>query len=144
MANHSIIAVTFSTNPNDLPQQQNDANAHLIAGTFLPNPNPKVDQTLRAIQIEPFLPGNTLIVGVSPIQPKSRGTLQIQSDDPLKIELGDEEFLDNSADLQLLMDTFRIYIKNIAIKLNEIDPNYKLLSPTMDVINDDTLLQNSC
>ena len=141
MANHSIIAVTFSTNPDDLPQQKNDANAHLIAGAFLPNPNPEVDQTLRAIQIEPFLSGNNLIVGVSPIQPKSRGTVQIQSDDPLKIELGDEEFLDNPADLQLLMDTFKIYIKNIATKLNEIDPNYKLLSPTMDVINDDTLLE---
>lgn len=141
MANHSIIAVTFSTNPNDLPQQQNDANAHLIAGAFLPNPNPEVDQTLRAIQIEPFLSGNTLIVGVSPIQPKSRGTVQIQSEDPLKIELGDEEFLDNPADLQLLMNTFKIYIKNIATKLNEIDPNYQLLSPTMDVINDDTLLE---
>jgi choline dehydrogenase len=141
LANHSIIAVTFSTNPADAPVPPNDPNAHLIAGAFLPDPAPGSDPTLRAIQLEPFFSNNTLIVGVSPIQPKSRGTVKIQSSDPLKIELGDEEFLDDPADLQLLMNTFKIYIKNIAIKLSAIDPKYQLLSPTMDIINDDAKLE---
>lgn len=67
--------------------------------------------------------------------------MKIQSSDPLKIELGDEEFLDEPADLQLLKNTFKIYIKNIANQLNAIDPKYQLLSPTMDVINDDAKLE---
>jgi choline dehydrogenase len=142
MANHSIIAVSFSTNPTDIPAQQEDKNAHLIAGAFLPSPTPGANPKLREIQIEPFLSGNTLIVGVSPIQPKSRGNVKIQSDDPLKIELGDEEFLDNPDDFQLLKDTFTTYIKNIATALSTIDSNYQLISPTLDIINNNTQLEN--
>lgn len=82
------------------------------------------------------------IVGISSIQPKSRGTVKIQADDPLKIELGNEGFLDNPADLKLLMNTFKIYVKNIAAKLSAIDPKYQLLSPTLDIINDDVKLEN--
>ncbi|MDP4146063.1 MAG: GMC family oxidoreductase [Bacillota bacterium] len=142
LTNHSIIAVVFSTNPADPPIPPEDPNAHLIAGAFLPDPAPGSDKKLREIQIEPFFSNGTLIVGVSPIQPKSRGTVTIQSNDPLKIELGDEEFLDNSADVELLKNTFKIYIKNIAAKLSAIDPKYQLLSPTLDIINDDAKLDN--
>ncbi|MDP4132923.1 MAG: GMC family oxidoreductase [Bacillota bacterium] len=141
MANHSIIPVVFSTNPNDPATPPNDPNAHLIAGAFLPDPATGSNPTLRAVQLEPFFSNNTLIVGVSPIQPKSRGTVEIQSSDPLKIELGDEEFLDNPDDLRLLMDTFTIYIKNIATALSNIDPQYQLLSPTMDIINNPVRLE---
>lgn len=142
LANHSIIAAVFSTNPNDPPVPPNDPNAHLIAGAFLPNPLPGTNPMLREVQIEPFFSNNTLIVGVSPIQPKSRGTVKIQANDPLKIELGNEGFLDNPADLELLMNTFRIYVKNIAAKLSAIDPKYQLLSPTLDIINDNVQLEN--
>lgn len=142
MANHSIIAVSFSTDPADIPAQQKDKNAHLIAGAFLPSPTQGANPKLRKIQIEPFLSGNTLIVGVSPIRPKSRGNVKIQSDDPLKIELGDEEFLDNPDDFQLLKDTFTTYIQNIALALSTIDPKYQLISPTLDIINNNTQLEN--
>lgn len=141
MANHAIIPVLFSTNPNDTPVPPNDPNAHLIAGAFLPDPATGSDKALRSVQIEPFFSNNTLIVGVSPIQPKSRGTVEIQSSDPLKIELGDEEFLDDPDDLRLLMDIFTIYIKDIATELSNIDPLYQLLSPTMDIINDPVQLE---
>jgi choline dehydrogenase len=141
LANHTIIAAVFSTNPNDPPIPPDDPNAHLIAGAFLPDPAIGADKMRRAIQIEPFFSGN-LIVGISPIQPKSRGTVRIQANDPLKIELGDEEFLDNPADVLLLKNTFKVYIKNIAARLNDIDPKYKLLSPTLDIINDDVQLDN--
>lgn len=64
LANHSIIAVTFSTNPNDVPIPPNDPNAHLIAGAFLPDPAPGSNPRLRAVQIEPFFSNGVLIVGV--------------------------------------------------------------------------------
>lgn len=142
LTNHSIIAAVFSTNPDDPPVPPGDPNAHLIAGAFLPNPAPGTDQTLREVQIEPFFSNNTLVVGISPIQPKSRGTVRIQSDDPLKIELGDEEFLDNPDDFELLKNTFKVYIQNIAVQLSKIDPLYQLLSPTPAIINDDAQLEN--
>ncbi|GAA0086210.1 GMC family oxidoreductase N-terminal domain-containing protein [Clostridium sp. CTA-7] len=142
LANHPIIAAIFSTNPNDKPVPPDDPNAHLIAGAFLPNPAPGSNPKLRAVQIEPFFSNNTLIVGISPIQPKSRGFEMIQANDSLKIELGDEEFLENEDDMKLLKDTFKVYVKNIAANLRAIDPRYQLLSPTLDVINDDTKLKN--
>jgi choline dehydrogenase len=136
MANHTIIPIVFSINPDDVPIPPDDVNAHLVAGAFLPDPADVADQTLRAIQLEPFPSGGVLIVGVSPIQPKSRGTVKIESSDPLKIELGNEKFLHNPDDLRLLIDTFQIYVKNIAAELSSIDSNYQLLSPTLDIIND--------
>ena len=39
------------------------------------------------------------------------------------------------------MDTFTNYIKNIAIKLSEIDPQYQLLSPTMNIIKNPIQLE---
>lgn len=141
MANHSIIPILFSTNPNDPPTPPDDPNAHLIAGAFLPDPT-GLNPELRQIQIEPFFSGNTLVVGISPIQPNSRGTVKIQTDDPLKIELGDEEFLDDQTDLQLLKNTFKTYVVNIAAELSNIDPAYQLLSPTLAIINNDTQLEN--
>lgn len=142
LANHSIITAVFTTNPNDAPTPPNDPNAHLIAGAFLPNPARGTNPMLREIQLEPFFSNNTLIVGISPIQPKSRGSVEIQANDPLKIELGDEGFLDNPDDLELLKNTYKIYIKNIAARLHAIDPKYKLISPTLDIINDDVKLEN--
>jgi choline dehydrogenase len=76
LANHTIIAATFSTNPDDPPIPPNDPNAHLIAGAFLPNPAPGTDPRLREVQIEPFFSNNTLVVGISPVQPKSRVHLE--------------------------------------------------------------------
>ncbi len=142
LTNHTIIAANFSTNPNDPPVPPEDLNAHLVAGAFLPSPVQGTDPKLREIQIEPFVSNGVLVVGISPVQPRSRGRVVIQSDDPLKIELGDEEFLDNPTDMQLLKDTFRIYIKNIAAKLSAIDPNYQLLSPTLDIIDNDARLDS--
>lgn len=38
--------------------------------------------------------------------------------------------------------SIRVYIKNIAARLNAIDPKYQLISPTIDTIDDDVKLDN--
>lgn len=75
------------------------------------------------------------------LRPKSRGSIQIQSNDPLKIVLADEGFLSNPADLEVVKNIYKIYIKNIAQKLTAIDSAYKLMSPTLDIINNDQRLE---
>ncbi|MGE5579925.1 MAG: GMC family oxidoreductase [Bacillota bacterium] len=142
LANHSIIPAVFSVNPDDPPVPPGDPNAHLVAGAFLPDPMRGSDPTLREVQIEPFFSGGSLIVGISPVQPRSRGSVRIQNGDPLKIELGDEGFLDDPEDLRILKDTFEIYIRTIATKLNAIDPKYQLLSPAPEVIDDEVRLES--
>lgn len=142
LSNHTITPAIFSTNPNDTPIPVDDPNARIVGGAFLPNPAPGSDSQIRKVQFVPFSSGNTLILGISALQPKSRGTVTIQSNDPLKIELGNEGYLSNPDDMELLKNTFRIYIQSVAGKLNNIDPQYQLISPTIDIINDDRKLEN--
>ena len=142
LSNHLIVPAVFSTNPNDQPVPADDPNARMIGGAFLPSPMFGADPRRREIQLISFSGINTLILGACLLQPKSRGTIKIQANDPLKIELGDEGFLTNPYDMALLKDTFKIYIKAIAKRLNAIDPQYKLLSPTMDIIDNDLALEN--
>ena len=142
LSNHAIVLAVFRTNPNDDPIPVDDSNARLVGGAFLPSPMFGADPRRRDIQIIPFSGMNTLITGACILQPKSRGTIKIQSNDPLKIELGNEGFLNNPDDMTLLKKTFQVYIKTIAARLSAIDPQYKLISPTIDIINDDIALEN--
>lgn len=142
LSNHAIVPAVFTTNENDNPIPAADPNARMVGGAFLPSPMFGADPRRRDIQIISFSGRNTLTLGACLVQPKSRGTIKIQADDPLKIELGNEGFLNNPADMALLKSTFQIYIKTIAKRLNAIDPEYKLISPTEDIINDDIALEN--
>ena len=84
----------------------------------------------------------TLTIAILYLKPKSRGSIRIQSKDPLQIVLADEGFLENEEDLESVKQIYREYIKPIAIELEAIDPSYRLLSPTMDVIDNDEELDN--
>ncbi len=75
------------------------------------------------------------------LQPRSRGTIKIQNNDPLKIVLADEGFLDNPVDLESIKGIFREYIKPIAKKLSTIDPAYQLINPTIETIDNDEALE---
>ena len=66
----------------------------------------------------------------------------MQSNDPLQIVLADEAFLQDEDDLEAVKNIYRVYIKNIAAELQDIDPAYRLLSPSMDVINNDEKLES--
>ncbi|GGE09083.1 hypothetical protein GCM10011571_08040 [Marinithermofilum abyssi] len=59
----------------------------------------------------------------------------------MQIELADEGFLENPADLEAVKNIYRIYIKKIASRLAAIDPAYQLLSPSLEIIDDDTKLE---
>lgn len=53
----------------------------------------------------------------------------------------DHGYLTDPADLETFKNTYKVYIKRIAEQLTAIDPNYKLTDPTMDIINDETKLE---
>ncbi len=75
------------------------------------------------------------------LKPKSRGSIRIQSNDPLQIVLADEALLKNPDDLGAVKNIYQTYIRNIAAQLQAIDPAYRLISPTPDIINDDARLE---
>lgn len=138
--NHTLNFAVFSTNPNDIPLNP-DPNALFTAGAFLPDPTPNADPLRRGVQLIGIVSDNSLSIAIIFLQPKSRGSITIQSNDPLQIVLADEGFLVDSEDLEAIKNIYKIYINNIAEQLSAIDPAYRLVSPTFDIINDDTLLE---
>lgn len=141
-ADHPSIAATFTTNSNDHLSPKDDPNSLYAGGGFLPDPTPGADPNRRGIQL--FFqngPDCTITMGAILLQPKSRGSAVIQDKDPLKVVLGDQGYLANSADLNTFKYTYKVYIKGVAEKLAAIDPTYKLVSPSMDIINDDKKLE---
>jgi choline dehydrogenase len=141
LRNHTLNFAVFQTNPNDKPLPSNDPNALYTGGAFLPDPL-KMDRNRRAVQILGIgSEDGTLTLGLIYLRPKSRGSVKIQNKDPLKIVLADEGFLDNPSDMEAVKNIYKIYVTNIAAELSSIDPAYCLISPTPEMIDDDSELE---
>lgn len=142
LTNHTLNTATFSVNPKDIPQLQNDPFALYTGGAFLPNPLNSSINHRRGVQLIGIVAEESLNIAILFLQPKSRGTIKIQNNDPLKIVLADEGFLENEYDLEAIKAIYRVYIKGIAEKLSKIDPNYQLVNPTLKTIENDDELES--
>lgn len=143
LRNHTLNFAVFSTNPDDSPLPKQDPSALYTGGAFLPDPTPGANPNRRGVQLVGIGgTDHTLTIAILYLRPKSRGSIHIQSDDPLQIVLADEGFLKNPDDLEAVKQIYRIYIKNIASELAAIDPSYRLISPMPDVIDNDSELES--
>ncbi|WP_186438279.1 GMC family oxidoreductase [Cohnella terricola] len=140
LRNHTLNFASFSTNPSDHALPSNDPNALYTGGAFLPDPIGK-NPSRRAVQLIGMAGDGMLNIAILFLRPKSHGSIQIQNRDPLKIVLADEGFLANPDDLESVKNVYKIYIKEIAAQLEAIDPSYRLVSPTLDEIDDDSRLE---
>ena len=141
LRNHTLNFAVFAANPNDRGLPPNDPSALYVGGAFLPDPSGK-NPRRRAVQLfgVSSVKGR-LTLGIIYLRPKSRGTIKIQNKDPLKIVLADEALLKNRDDLEAVKSIYKVYVKNIAARLSAIDPSYRLISPTMETINNDAKLE---
>lgn len=141
-ADHPFVEAIFTTNPNDHVSPENDPNSLYAGGGFLPNPTPGSNQSRRGVQMFVMgAPNCTVAVGAILLQPGSRGSAIIQDNDPLKVVLGDQGYLTDPADLETFKHIYRVYIKGVAEKMAKIDPSYQLVSPSLDIINNDAKLE---
>jgi len=141
LVNHPLINAVFTANPNDHGVPENDPNALYVGGAFLPDPTLGSDQTKRGVQLIGMSPGaGTFMVCALLLNPKSRGYVEVQSNDPLKPVLATDELFTNPDDLESFKNIFKVYIANIAAQLAAIDPQYQLVTPSLSIINDDDLL----
>ena len=122
LRNHTLNFATFSTNPEDPPLPADDPSALYTGGAFLPNPTAGTGGR-RAVQLIGIGAKDTLTIAILYLKPKSRGTIRLQSNDPLQIVLADEAFLQDEDDLEAVKNIYRVYIKNIAAELQDIDPS---------------------
>ncbi|WP_188067369.1 GMC family oxidoreductase [Brevibacillus brevis] len=141
LRNHTLNFAEFSANPKDNPLPEDDPNALFTGGAFLPDPTPGSNKTRRAVQLIGIGSKGKLTIAILFLKPKSRGSIKIQSNDPLKIVLADEGYLHNPADLEAVKNCYKVYIKKIAAQLTAIDRSYRLISPTLDIINNNRKLE---
>lgn len=141
--NDTYVGALLTVNTSDIEELAGkDPYAKVHSGAFFPAPNVTEETNERSIQV--IVTGATpqaLFLSVLCINPHSSGTLKIQSDDPLKIMLGDFGFFTDERDVDTLMAALRTYIEPMARKLNEIDPAYQLISPTAEMLADDEKLR---
>ncbi len=142
LVNQFISLAIFTADPADVGVPANDPSALYVGGAFLPDATPPIDPMRRGIQLIGISPGQgSFIIGIINLQPKSRGSVMIQSKDPFQIPLVDDGAFTNPADIATFMNAYREYIVNIAAQLHAIDPLYNLVVPTLDIINDDAALE---
>jgi choline dehydrogenase len=141
LTNHTLNTATFSMNQRDIAELKEDPFALYTGGAFLPDPFSGMNGRRRSVQLIGTVSEGNLIMVTIFLQPRSRGTIRIQNNDPLKIVLADEGFLDNPFDMDSVKGVFREYIKPIAMKLSTIDPAYQLINPTIETIDNDEALE---
>lgn len=141
LRNHTLNFAVFSANPNDKALPASDPNALYTGGAFLPEPS-GTNPRRRAVQLIGIgSEDNRLSLALIYLRPLSRGSIKIQNNDPLKIVLANEGFLDNPSDMEAVKSIYRVYVRKIASELAAIDSSYQLISPTVDIIEDDSKLE---
>lgn len=136
LADQPQLQLVFLTNPADT-NVKTDSLFSQIA--FLPAPggNPKIREVRFAVSNP--IPGLALMV-CDLSQPKSRGTITINSADPLSPPVINLGVFTNPSDLALYQAAFTIYVKAIVNQLQAIDPLYQLVFPDPAILDDILLL----
>ncbi len=137
LKNHGITVASFTVNQEDVEELNQDLNALYTSGAFLPNTN----KNTRQIQLIGSYSNGVFRLLIINLLPKSSGTVKLQNNDPLKIVLADEGYFTSPEDLEVVKGVYQYYIKSIAEYLSSLDSKYQLISPGMDVIHNDVLLE---
>ena len=136
LADQPHVIMLFSSNPND---SNSDGNSPFSQIAWLPDPSGVLPgRQLRFTTVD-AIPGVTAAL-LDLCQPLSRGTVSIDSANPLAPPVIDFGILSNPSDLDLLIAGFQIYIQNINAALQAIDPSYQLIFPDPSIISNTPLL----
>lgn len=133
LADQPAIRMLFTSNPTDTPL--GPTNGLFAQISWLPAPTGDQNKReLRFATVNP-IPGFTL--GLFDLcQPRSRGSVSINSKNPLDPPVINLGTFTNSEDLALFEEGLRIYIKNINLALQAIDPDYQLVFPDPAILDD--------
>lgn len=139
--NHLIVPIMFSAAPEDVGIPPEDEAALYTGGCFLKPLLKEDDPTLRGYQLIGGWPqpGQFLILLIY-LQPHSKGMIQIQSSDPNRDALVDNNYLGDPLDTKAFIAAIREYIVPLNDGFKKVDPRYALQSPDLDTINDDDAL----
>lgn len=131
------VTIIYATNPKD-----SNAGSTTFFSQISNLPSPTANPTGRQIRLAVIdaLPGLTPVI-VDLLQPESRGSITISSANPLDQPVINLGLLSNPNDLNLLVSAFQTYVKNITTQLQLIDPQYQLIFPPPEILDDTALVQ---
>lgn len=137
LVDQTPVPIIFATNPAD-----SNAGTTTIFSEFSNLPSPTGSPSGRQIRMATIdaIPGITPVI-VDLLQPQSRGSITIESADPLVQPVIDFGLLSNPNDLELLTATFQTYVKDLNEQLHAIDPQYQLLLPPPEILDDASLVE---
>ena len=132
LADQPSLRMLFSSNRNDISL---DPNGLFTQISWLPVPggNKRIRE-LRAATITQT-PGTTAFL-LDLCQPRSRGSVTINSADPLSPPVVDLGLLTNPKDLSTFQKGLQVYVKAINKAIQRIDPAYKLIFPDPAILDD--------
>ncbi len=134
-ADHNIVPLIFSTNTADTPIPAVDPNNFLNNIAWLPNP--LGDQSVRICSLVTTNPIPGIALGLLTLATtQSRGSIVINSADPLQSPVINTGILSNQQDLLTYQNLLMITIKNMNAALQAIDPDYELLYPDPTILTD--------
>ena len=129
----------FTSNPDDTPLFK--FNGLFSQISWLPAPGG--DPTIRELRLSTASPFPRFTLALFDLcQPRSRGSVSINSSDPLADPVINLGSLTNSEDLALFQEGLQIYIKNINEAFKTIDPSYQLLFPDPAILDDPALVKD--
>lgn len=136
LADQPNTVMIFSSNPDDSNTKGNGVFSQI---SWLPAPGgDPISRQVRISTVD-IIPGITASI-LDLCQPKSRGSVSIGSANPLDPPIVDLGVLSDPSDLALFVSAYSIYVKNINIELQKIDPLYRLIYPDPAILNDPVLL----
>lgn len=138
LADQQNTVCLFATNPGD----SNSSKGNGVFSQIAWLPAPGGDPTSRQIRISTVdvIPGLTAAI-VDLVQPKSRGSVSIDSINPLDPPVVDLGVLSNPDDLSLLTSAYMTYVKDINEELQSINPAYELVFPDPAILSNQALVE---
>lgn len=136
LADQPHVVLLFTSNPKDSNVKGNGVFSQIA---WLPAPGgDPISRQVRFATVD-IIPGLTIAL-LDLCQPLSRGSVSINSPDPLASPVVDLGILSNPNDLDLFVYACTTYLKNINIQLQMIDPQYRLIFPDPAILDDPVLI----
>lgn len=142
LKNHPLISITLLANPNDNGIPIGAPYAFTIHNVYLPvvggsASDPRMLQILfEYVPAGDLTPFPLLILGFELLNPKSEGSVDIQSDNPFQIAAASDGVYQNPIDLQNMKNSIKVYIRNLLDQLALVNPEQPYYKPIpQDPIN---------
>lgn len=126
LQNHPLMFITLKANPADNGIPPGALYAFTINNIYLPVVGGSAsDPRMLQILFE-YVPGlePLLILGFELLNPKSEGSVNIQSDNVFQIAAADDGFYQDPVDLQNMKDAIKVYIRDLLDQLALVDPPF--------------------